>query len=74
MQLHTCIIKKSRGGARGECRVGGGGAESGNCCIHSAKLELCGYGPNYRTEFISENLNLNIELNTSERQMNRWVI
>ena len=28
MQLHACIIKKSRGGARGECRVGGGGLRS----------------------------------------------
>jgi hypothetical protein len=30
----------------------------GNCCIHSAKIELFGYGPNYRIE-LSQSLKPN---------------
>ena len=45
--------------------------ESANCCIHSAKIELFGYGANYRIELKPKaNVNINIKLNTSKSCVN----
>ena len=42
-----------------------------NCCILSAKIELFGHGA-YHHE-LKPNVNLNIKLNTSKSQVNRYL-
>ena len=62
-----------RGGARGG--VGGGGVNNPTHeRIHSAKIELFGYGPNYQIELsaLKPNVKKNIKLNTSKSQVNRY--
>ena len=49
--------------------------ESPNCCNHSENIELFGYRSKYRIELseIKRNVDLNIKLNISKSQMNRYL-
>jgi hypothetical protein len=48
---------------------------SWHCFIHLEKIELFGYGPNYRIELseLKPNVSLNRKLNISESQVNRYL-